>query len=66
VRVGGFGLPLLRELSDRLEFTPVEDGTGAAGTAARAEKRLHYRTLAAEARAEHMDQTEAGEVDVTG
>jgi len=66
VRVGGFGLPLLRELSDRLEFTPVDDGTGTAGTAARAEKGLHYRTPAAEARAEHMDQTEAGEVDVTG
>ena len=39
-RLGGFGLPMLDALSDRLEFTRIDPH----GTTVCAEKRLHYET----------------------
>jgi anti-sigma regulatory factor (Ser/Thr protein kinase) len=59
-RVGGFGVPLVQALSDRLQFKP----TTPQGTTARAEKNLRYETAQAEDRAETMDQTGGAAIEV--
>lgn len=59
-RVGGFGVPLVRALSDRIEFELIMPQ----GTKVEAEKALHYETPQAEDRAENMDQGEGAKVEV--
>jgi anti-sigma regulatory factor (Ser/Thr protein kinase) len=54
-RLGGFGMPLLEALSDRLEFTRTDPH----GTTVRAEKRLRYETAESSAAAEGMDEAGA-------
>jgi len=50
-RIGGFGLPLIKGLSDRLDFTTTDPH----GTTARAVKSLHYETLVAAHKASELD-----------
>lgn len=60
-RIGGFGLDLVRQLADRLEFLRSDSQ----GTTVQAEKELHYKTAANAREAAAMDQDEASEVRVS-
>lgn len=59
-RIGGFGVPLVTALSDRIQFELVLPQ----GTKVQAEKALHYQTAQAEERAESMDQGEGAKIEV--
>ncbi len=59
-RLGGFGLPLLTALSDRLQFSRTDPH----GTTVRAEKRLHYQTEQAADHAKEMNKT-GSEANIT-
>jgi serine/threonine-protein kinase RsbW len=50
-RIGGFGVPLVNALSDRIRFEPTEPQ----GTKVQAEKRLHYESAQARRQAGRMD-----------
>lgn len=60
-RLGGFGLPLLEMMSDKLEFSRTDPQ----GTTVRAEKTLRYETRAAAEVASAMDETGGGQVSVS-
>jgi serine/threonine-protein kinase RsbW len=60
MRIGGFGVPLVTALSDRIQFELVLPQ----GTKVQAEKALHYETPQAEDRAEKMDQGEGAKIEV--
>ncbi len=57
-RLGGFGLGLVRQLADQIEFRRSDPQ----GTTVFAEKDLHYKSLAEARDAERLDQTEGGGV----
>lgn len=59
-RIGGFGLDLVRQLADRLEFQRSDTD----GTTVLAEKRLHYKTEANAQAASEMDRANGGQVTV--
>ncbi len=61
-RIGGFGLELVRLLSDHLEF----HRTDPQGTTVRAEKRLNYITQAAADEAVHLSKSGGGGQVVMG
>ena len=60
VRIGGFGIPLVKALSDHIRF----DLASPQGTKVRAEKALHYETAQAKARAMSMDETDGAKIEV--
>jgi anti-sigma regulatory factor (Ser/Thr protein kinase) len=60
VRIGGFGIPLVKALSDHIRF----DLASPQGTKVRAEKALHYETAQAKARAASMDETDGAKIEV--
>ena len=53
-RIGGFGLPLIEAISDRLEFRATQ-ATEPHGLTARAEKAFGYQSRGARDRVEEMD-----------
>jgi serine/threonine-protein kinase RsbW len=53
-RIGGFGLPLIGAISDRLEFRPTQ-AREPHGLTVRAERAFGYQSPGARARAEDMD-----------
>lgn len=59
-RLGGFGLDLVRQLADHLEF----HRTDSSGMAVRAEMGLHYKTQAGAQQAADLDRTGGGEITV--
>lgn len=59
-RIGGFGLDLVRQLADHLEFCR----TDSVGTTVRAEKKLHYQSRAEAQHAEELDKSPGGEISV--
>lgn len=61
-RLGGFGLPLLKLMSDKLQFSRTDPH----GTTVRAEKHLRCTTQAAADTADDMNQTGGGQVTVSG
>lgn len=61
LRLGGFGLPILDALSDRLEFTRTDPH----GTTVRAEKSLRYETRRDAENAEEMNRSDAGPISIT-
>ena len=61
-RIGGFGLELVRLLSDHLEF----QRTDPQGTTVRAEKRLHYMTQSAADEAMQLNDSDGGGVVMGG
>ena len=54
-RIGGYGLELIKALSDRLEFYRYDHS----GTTVRAEKILHYKSEAAAEEAERLDESQS-------
>lgn len=60
LRLGGFGVPLVKSLSDKLEFTVTDPQ----GTTAHAEKRIHYETSQNQRDAEQMDKGGNGDVAI--
>ena len=60
-RVGGFGLPIVQKLSDRIDFRRADPQ----GMMVQAEKQLDYQSAAAEEEAEEMTTGESGDVTVT-
>lgn len=60
-RIGGFGMPLVNALSDRLRFEPTKPQ----GTKVQAEKTLHYETHQARERAAKMDSKEGAELQAS-
>ena len=60
MRIGGFGVPLVKALSDHVQF----ELTSPRGTKVQAEKALRYETRQAEDRAETMDQGQGATVEV--
>lgn len=60
VRIGGYGVPLVKALSDRIRFEMASPQ----GTKVQAEKALRYETPRAEARAASMDETEGAKIEV--
>lgn len=59
-RIGGFGLPLVQKLADRLEFQRADPQ----GMMVRAEKRLDYRSRAAREEATDIDAGDSGEANL--
>jgi serine/threonine-protein kinase RsbW len=59
-RIGGFGVPLVKALSDHIEFQL----TSPQGTKVLAEKALRYETAQAEERAASMDESDGAKVEV--
>lgn len=59
-RLGGFGLDLVRQLADHLEF----HRTDSSGMAVRAEMPLHYQTQAGAEHAAELDKGTGGEISV--
>lgn len=60
-RIGGFGLKLVQQLSDRLEFLRSDSQ----GTTVQAEMQLHYQTPAGAQEAANLDHFSASEIRVT-
>lgn len=60
-RIGGFGVPLVNALSDRLQFEPTEPQ----GMKIRAEKALHYQSWEAKDRAGRMDSGDGAELNAS-
>ncbi len=60
-RVGGYGVPLVQALSDRIQFELTEPQ----GTKVRAEKALRYETRQAEERAKKMDSSGGAAIEAT-
>jgi serine/threonine-protein kinase RsbW len=60
-RIGGFGLDLVRQLSDRLEFLRSDSQ----GTTVQAEKELHYKTKENAREAAAMDHSTSSKMHVT-
>ena len=60
-RLGGFGLPLLEGLSDKIDFTE----TYPHGTTVRVEKKLHYETQIASNEAAFLDKGSGGQAVVS-
>jgi len=60
-RLGGFGLPLLDALSDRLEFSRTDPH----GTTVVAEKRLRYETQKASHEADDLNKIDGGEAHIS-
>jgi anti-sigma regulatory factor (Ser/Thr protein kinase) len=60
-RIGGFGLPLVQGLTDRLDFSSTDPH----GTTVRAEKNLHYTTQAAADKASERDANTAGTATIS-
>ncbi len=60
-RVGGFGLDMVRLISDHLEFHRSDDH----GTTVEAVKALHYKTAANALEAEHMDRVDGASLSIT-
>jgi anti-sigma regulatory factor (Ser/Thr protein kinase) len=60
-RIGGFGLNLVRQLADRLEFLRSD----AQGTTVQAEKELHYKTTANAREAAALDQNNSSSMSVS-
>jgi serine/threonine-protein kinase RsbW len=61
-RVGGFGLPIIDTLSDKLEFTR----TAPQGMTVCAKKMLHYETQKAKDDADTMNKRDGGKAYVSG
>lgn len=61
MRLGGFGLGLVRQLADHLAFTRA----GNDGTTVQAEKLLHYNTRAEAQEAAALDREGGGEMTIT-
>jgi len=60
-RLGGFGLDMVRLMSDHLEFYRSDTH----GTTVEAVKALHYKSAANAAEAEHLDQTDGASMTIT-
>ncbi len=60
-RVGGFGLDMVRLMSDHLEFYRSDDH----GTTVEATKVLHYKSAANAAEAEQLDRTDGATMTMT-
>jgi serine/threonine-protein kinase RsbW len=60
-RIGGFGVPLVNALSDRIKFEPTEPQ----GTRVQAVKALHYESQEAQARAGKMDSVDGAEIQAS-
>ncbi|MES2459696.1 MAG: ATP-binding protein [Armatimonadota bacterium] len=60
-RIGGFGMPLVKLLSDRVQFALTEPQ----GMTVMAEKTLRYESRRDRARAGKMDATEGGQINAT-
>lgn len=60
-RIGGFGLDLVKQLSDQLEFRRHDTE----GTKVRAEKHLHYKTVAEAQEAAALDRPESGSISIS-
>lgn len=56
-RIGGYGLPLVEYVADRVEFSRTDPH----GTTVRAEKLLHYKSQAAADNADRMDESGGGQ-----
>jgi serine/threonine-protein kinase RsbW len=59
-RIGGFGLDLVRTLTDRLEFLRSDSQ----GTTVQAELLLHYKSAAEAREADHLDRSSGGRMTV--
>ncbi len=60
-RIGGFGLPIVEKLADRLEFQRVDPQ----GMMVQAEKRLDYQSADAREEAADIDAGESGDATLT-
>ena len=60
-RLGGFGLDLVRQLADQIDFRKSDPQ----GTTVAAEKALHYKSLKDARDAERMDQGDGAAVEMT-
>jgi serine/threonine-protein kinase RsbW len=60
-KIGGFGVPLVNALSDRIKFEPTEPQ----GTWVQAVKALHYETREAKDRARKMDSVDGAEIQAS-
>ena len=60
-RMGGWGLELIKGLTDKLDFTVADPH----GTTVRAEKNLHYETKGDAQEAAERDTDSGGEVTAT-
>jgi len=61
-RLGGFGLDMVRLMSDHLEFTRSDKH----GTTVEAVKALHYKTPASAVEAEQLDRADGAVMTMTG
>ena len=59
-RLGGFGLDLVRQLADHLEFRRTDES----GMAVRADINLHYKTQAGAENAAALDKGGGGEISI--